>query len=150
MGLTSPAGDPLGQGRSGGFNTTTTTFSGVSTCQGGALKVVAVANDGRALVVIMTARRGSTLGLTTYVGAQLYPNQATDRPGLFAQWEGRSCSQIFDAEFTISDLLLGENGAIRNLRGSMRLRCNSATAPPFLVTMNLIDLPINTAPAQCP
>ena len=150
MSLTSPAGDPLGQGRSGGFNVTTTTFSGVSTCQGGALKAVAVANDGRALVVIMTARRGSTLGLTTYVGAQLYPNQATDRPGLFAQWEGRSCSQIFDAEFTIFDLLLGENGAIRNLRGSMRLRCNSATAPPFLVTFNLIDLPINTLPAQCP
>ena len=67
--ISSLPGDPVGQGRSSGFNPQTAVFSAVSSCQGAAIKLQAVRSDGRRLVAIMTAPRGSTLGLTTYRGS---------------------------------------------------------------------------------
>jgi hypothetical protein len=149
--ITTSPGDPLGQGRSGGFTHSTAGFSAVNSCQGGAIKLQVVARDGRRLVVIMTGARGQTLGPNTYTGAQLYPNQATDRPGLFAEWEGRTCSQIFRGQFTIMDLLLGDGGTIKKLHATLAFSCNSASAPEFSVWINhLTDLPLSNDPARCP
>jgi hypothetical protein len=146
-----PSQEPVGQGRSVGYSPDTAAFSAVSSCQGAAIKLQVVGKDGRRLIAIMTAPRGSTLGLTTYTGAQLYPNQATDRPGVFVEWEGRTCPQLFRGQFTIVELLLGDGGAIKRLRGQMELSCGTSAAPLFGVSINnLRDIPVNNEPARCP